>query len=78
MFYDEIPWFYRDFESENLFLKPVLSARILDLSLETMLSLLSNEKLNTFATLKAIPSYRNRYHISIFWKSILSMFFNMG
>ena len=25
MFYDEIPWFYRDFESENLFLKPVLS-----------------------------------------------------
>ena len=26
MFYDEIPWFYRDFESENLFLKPVLSS----------------------------------------------------
>ena len=41
MFYYEIPWFYQDFKNENLrFLNlySVHAARILDLSLELMLS----------------------------------------
>ena len=36
MFYYEIPWFYQDFKSENLYL--VYAASKLDLSLEVMLS----------------------------------------
>ena len=41
MFYYEIPGFYRDFKGENLWflnLYSVHAARILDLSLEIMLS----------------------------------------
>ena len=41
MFYYEIPWFYQDFKSENLSflnLYSVHAVRILDLSLEIMLS----------------------------------------
>ena len=41
MFYYVIPWFYQDFKSENLCflnLYSVHAARILDLSLEIMLS----------------------------------------
>ena len=41
MFYYEFPWFYQDIKSENLcFLKlySVHAAKILDLSLEIMLS----------------------------------------
>ena len=41
MFYFEIPWFYHDLKSENLrFLNPysIHGGRILDLSLEIMLS----------------------------------------
>ena len=41
MFYYDISWFYQDFESENLFflnLYSVHTAKMLDLSLEIMLS----------------------------------------
>ena len=57
MFYNEIPCFYQDFKNENLCFLSLYS--ILNLSLAIML-VLPNEEQNTFATLKAFPSCRNR------------------
>ena len=66
MFYYEILWFYQDFNSKicgffDMYL--VHAARILELSLEVMLS---PPKRGTkhlyFTTLKAFPSCRNRYN----------------
>ena len=67
MFYYEILWFYQDFNSENLwffrYVYLVHAARVLELSLEVMLS---PPKRGTkhlyFTTLKAFPSCRNRYN----------------
>ena len=70
MFFYEIRWFYKDFKDSGFFesykfLKSV-SARILDLSLEVMLSPPKWETKHTFTTINDFPSRWNRYNISIF------------
>ena len=46
MFYCEIPWFYQDFKTKNLFFKPVLSSRSENTGLVTRYHVKSSQMRN--------------------------------
>ena len=74
MFYCKIPWFYQDFKSENLYflnLYSVHTARILDLSLEIMLS---PPKLGTKHQLKRLFLHAGTGIIFLFFRSQIHQF----
>ena len=75
MFYYKIRWFHQDFKSENCFLNmySVQAARILDLSLDIMLTL-PIEVRNNFATLKVLPSCRTGIIFLFFKVKFINVF----